>query len=92
MHEKCLDNLKFDIVGIEETHLINKQELKLKNHTNHIGMIYRRDIHFCTDIGFGGVGFLIKKTLLNDFNVFVLDDSYKGILWPKFNHNGAVIV
>ena len=37
-------------------------------------------------MGSGEVGFLIKKTLLNDFDVSMLDDTYEGILWLKLIH------
>lgn len=30
--------------------------------------------------------FLINKTLLNDYNVSISDDSYEGTLWLKLNH------
>ena len=33
-----------------------------------------------------GLVFLIKKTLLNDFDVSMLDDTYEGILWLKLIH------
>ena len=76
--------MNFDIVGIAETHLINKQELELRNYVwyGH----NRRNIHFRAKVGSGGVGFLIKKTLLNDFHVSMLDDTYEGILWLKLIH------
>ena len=43
-------------------------------------------------MGSGGVGFLIKKALLNDFDVTMLDDTYEGILWLKLIHKQKGIV
>ena len=79
-----MNSMIFDIVGKAETHLINKQELKLRNYVwyGH----NRRNIHFRAKVGSGGVGFSIKKTLLNDFDVTMLDDTYEGILWLKHIH------
>ena len=41
-----------------------------------------------------GLGFFIKKTLLNDFDVSMLDGTYEGILWLKliFKQGGDSIV
>ena len=36
--------------------------------------------------GSGGVGFLFKEHILNEFDCKVLDDATEGILWLKFTH------
>ena len=37
-------------------------------------------------MGSGGVGFLVRKALLKDFEVSLLDDSYEGVLWLRLTH------
>ena len=36
--------------------------------------------------GSGGVGMLVKDNVYNKFKVNVVDTSYEGILWVKFEH------
>ena len=43
----------------------------------------RVNLHVRARTGSGGVGFLIKDTLLDSFNVTVLDRDEEGILWIK---------
>ena len=36
--------------------------------------------------GSGGVGFLIRESLLSLYNVYVMDSTFEGILWIKLVH------
>ncbi len=66
-----------DIIGIAETHLV-----KLLVH----GYVWkgqnRKDIHVNARIGNGGVRFLIKRSLLDKFDIHDIDE-YDGIYWIK---------
>ena len=71
-------------MGIAETHLTNDTELELNGYQwfgNN-----RKHLHVRARTGSGGVGFFIKLSLLNVFNVSVLDDSVEGILWLNMVH------
>jgi hypothetical protein len=46
----------------------------------------RANMHVRAKTGSGGIGFLIKDTVLDVFNVSVLDCSSEGILWLKMCH------
>ena len=77
----CVQELNLDIIGIAETHLTNNNVLELDGYKwfgNN-----RKNIHVRAKTGSGGVGFFIKAELLNYFDVSVLDDTSKGILWLK---------
>lgn len=80
--------LNFDIVGLAETHLIKRQELKLK-HYEWFGH-NRHNIHFKAKTGSGGVGFLIRKSLLNEYDDSILDDIFDGIFGLNLHINEGV--
>ena len=42
--------------------------------------------HIRATCGSGGVGVLVKNSILNEFDVNILDDSVEGILWLSFVH------
>ena len=42
--------------------------------------------HIRAKCGSGGVGFLVRNEILNDFDVRILDDSIEGILWLSFKN------
>ena len=46
----------------------------------------RESIHRKAKWGSGGVGFLVKEHILNEFDCKVLNDATEGILWLKFTH------
>ena len=46
----------------------------------------RENIHRNARSGSGGIGFLVKNSILNDFDVSILDKSFEGILWLKLVH------
>ena len=46
----------------------------------------RRQTHVRAKCGSGGVGFLVQDSVLDDFDVKILDDSVEGILWLSFVH------
>ena len=41
----------------------------------------RTSLHFRAKKGSGGVGFLVRNSLFNQFYINVCEDSYEGILW-----------
>ena len=46
----------------------------------------RSNIHVNARTGSGGVGAFVTNSLLNEFDVSVLESSYEGILWLKLQH------
>ena len=46
----------------------------------------RENIHINAKSSSGGVGFLIRNSILNVFDVSVLNKSFEGILWLKLVH------
>ena len=46
----------------------------------------RKRIHVRARTGSGGVGFFIKDSVLQNFQVSVLDDTSEGILWLHLEH------
>jgi hypothetical protein len=77
----CLDAFDLDIVAVEETHLCDQDKLLFEdfewygNNRTHLHRRARR--------GSGGVGFMVRKSLLDTFRCIVLDDTEEGILWLK---------
>ena len=47
----------------------------------------RKNSHIEAMKGSGGVGFLIRNTIMEHYNVMVEDDTKEGILWLKFISN-----
>ena len=80
-----MQHLDVDIMGIAETHLTSDTELELNGYKwfgNN-----RKHLHVRARTGSGGVGFFIKLSLFDTFDVSVLDDSVEGILWLNMNIN-----
>ena len=42
--------------------------------------------HIRARCGSGGIGFLVRNDILNDFDVRILDDTIEGILWLSFKN------
>ena len=83
VRQQILNYCDFDLLGVAETHLLGESILDIPGYTwkgqN------RKSIHVNSRKGSGGVGLLIKNTILEYFNVIVCEDSYEGILWIKFS-------
>ena len=45
---------------------------------------YRIQIHLRTKKGSGGVGFLIKQSFYEEYDLSIIDSETEGILWLKF--------
>ena len=43
-----------------------------------------KQIHIRTKKGSGGIGFLIKQSLYEEYDVSIIDSETEGILWLKF--------
>ena len=75
---------ELDIVCVTETFLLKEQIIELPeyrwigNNRKHISKRAWR--------GSGGVGILIKLSLLCSFDVAVISDKFEGILWVQFIH------
>jgi len=84
LRAQCINHLDHDIIGIAETHLLRSESINLQGYTwfgNN-----RKYIHKNANHGSGGVGFLIKNTLLQDFEISILNESHEGILWLQMKH------
>ena len=77
IREKSLLSLDLDIIGIAETHLQDSDILKL------VGYVWlghnRVNTHIKVKKGSGGVGIFINQTLLQIYNVTVINNGYEGI-------------
>ena len=77
--------LNLDILGVIETHLKNEDSLKIDGYTwfgNN-----RKQLHINARCGSGGVGILIKNSLLMEYTCDVIDSTQDGILWVILKHN-----
>ena len=68
-----------DIIGIAETHLVGDIGMDIPGY--HWFGQNRKTLHHRAKTGSGGVGFLIKTSVLDNFDVSELDTSCEGILW-----------
>lgn len=73
-----------DIVALCETHLRNDAVVEVPGFT-WFGQ-NRKTLAPNAVRGSGGVGFLVKNTLLAHFLASVLDSTFEGILWIKLQH------
>ena len=82
--KELLQSIETDIIGLCETHLRNEEGLS--DLVNYYWTGQNRTQMSANAVkGSGGVGFLIKKSILSLFNVEVLDSSFEGIHWIKLN-------
>ena len=73
--------MKLDLIGLAVTHLIGNSKVKMSGYA-WFGQ-NRTSLHFRAKKGSGGVGFLVRNSLFNQFyiHVNVWEDSYEDILW-----------
>ena len=64
---ECIKALNLDIVGLAETHLINKKSITMVGYT-WFGQ-NRTSLHYKARRGSGGIGFLIKNSLFKCFDI-----------------------
>ncbi|CAG2231612.1 unnamed protein product [Mytilus edulis] len=75
----CIQNEHLDIIGIAETHLTGKNEIRINGYKwfGH----NRTELHERAKKGSGGVGFLVRDDIASRYNIEILDKSVEGILW-----------
>ena len=73
---------ELDILCVAETKLIGEDVLNIAEYT-WLGH-NRLQLHRNAWAGSGGVGILVRNTLLRDYSVSVLDKTCEGILWIQF--------
>lgn len=78
----CIKHLNLDILCVAETHLTGNNVIDIEGFS-WFGQ-NRENIHIRAKKGSGGVGIMVKKELLNDFNVEIANSDVEGILWIKF--------
>ena len=83
LRSTCLHHCNLDIVGVAETKLSGNAQLEVGGFKwfGH----NRAHLHKRAPCGSGGVGFLVRQSLLEAFDVSVLDDSVDGILWLRLS-------
>ena len=69
----CMNHLSLDIIGLAETHLKNSEKLQIAGY-RWFGQ-NRENVHRKAKCGSGGVGFLVKEHILNEFDCKILDDA-----------------
>ncbi|CAG2198072.1 unnamed protein product [Mytilus edulis] len=79
LRENILHALNCDIIGLSETHLKGDDKIDLLGY-KWIGSNRRTILHNSWR-GSGGVGFLLKSSLLQHFEVDILDINRDDILW-----------
>ena len=79
LRSACIKALNLEIVGIAETHLLDNNTISVEGFRWY-GQ-NRTSIHVHARTGSGGVGFLVKESLLEIFNVEILDSQCEGIFW-----------
>ncbi len=89
LRDACIKQLDLDIIGIAETHLTSGAVLDVDDYQwfgNN-----RHSIHMRARTGSGGVGFLIHKDLLVNYDVVLADNSVDGIVWLHMKHKSQNI-
>ena len=82
LRQKIVDILCKDILCVCETHLSKGETLTVNGYT---WFGFNRDSkHRRSPITFGGVGTLVKNSLLKSYNVEVVDKSFDGVLGVRF--------
>ena len=79
--------LNLDIICINETFLLEGQEINVPGYKwfgNNRKHIARRACR-----GSGGVGMLIRTSILEKFDVAVMADKFEGILWAQLIHKSS---
>ena len=77
----CLTSLEADIILLTETKLLENDEIEVNNFT-WLGQ-NRKTIKKQQKSGSGGVGILIRNSILNFFHVVCVDTTFEGIFVIK---------
>ena len=80
----CFSYLNLDIVGVAETHLSPHDSLEIDGYKWYSHP--RQSKHRHAKCFSGGVGFLVKNTIFDSFQVNLLNDSEIDILWLKLTN------
>ena len=70
--ETCTRALDLDVICVAETHLFHDQTLDLQHY--YFYGHNRNQLHVNARSGSGGVCLLVRKNLLENFNVFILEN------------------
>ena len=80
--EQFIRHLNLGIIAAADTHLVVDNKINI-NDFDWFGQ-NRRNFHRNARCGSGGVGVLVKKELFKKFNIDILDSTFEGIIWLKF--------
>ena len=79
-----IETSKCDVICLSETHLTGSNEITIEGF-KWFGY-NRQSVHLRAPKGSGGVGIFVKDTVLENFNVHVVDKCYEGIIALSFMH------
>ena len=84
LRSETIELMNFDIICITETHLPGDSNITMSNYT---WFGHNRTLtHSRARRASGGVGWLIKNDLLNDYSFNVIDKSFEGIIAMECKH------
>lgn len=86
LRSEIVKQLNCDIISLNETHLLDENELNLSDHGYKWIGFNRSNIHVNAPNGSVGIGILVKNSLYKVYHVHIIDKSYKGILGVKFRN------
>lgn len=81
LRQAILLTLNAEIISLNETHLDGDSDIELDGYKFYGHNRGSRHVRAAKTMG--GVGFFIKRTLLDNFNIFIIDKVYEGILALK---------
>ena len=76
-----INGINMDIISLNETHFIEETNIQIEGY-NWYGH-NRQELHKRAQRGSGGVGFLIKSWIINEYEIEIVDKCYEGILALK---------
>lgn len=85
LREEFIHCIDADVISICETHLTNNDVINIDSYT-WFGF-NRQDIHRNAPKGSGGVGLLVRNSLLDVYSAEIVDKQFDGILALKLVHN-----
>ena len=83
IRQQCIISQDFDIIGLAEIYLINGRNIEISGYM-WFGQ-NRKHIHIRAKKESGGVGFLVKQSIYESYDISIIDNEHEGILWLKFS-------
>ena len=84
LRQNCLEFLGLDIIGVAETKLRHDDKIVLHGY-QFFGQ-NRKNTHVRARSGSGGIGLFVKDSIIQQYDVRILDSSIEGSLWVQLSH------